>query len=77
MLAALFVQAIGTVTITVCFNAYLMDYIERTELGATESLRLFYSAAAWTIGPFLGVWLMDEVHLAVPFAMSFVASLDH
>ena len=41
MLAALFAQAIGTVTLTVCFNAYLMDYIERTELGASESLRLF------------------------------------
>ncbi len=75
VLAALFVQSIGTVTITVCYNAYLMDYIERTELGASESLRLFYSAAAWTVGPFLGVWLMDEIHIAVPFALSFVAAV--
>jgi MFS family permease len=71
---ALFAQAIGTVTLTVCFNAYLMDYIERTELGASESLRLFYSASAWTIGPFLGVWLMDEIGLAAPFVLSFAAA---
>ena len=75
VLVALFAQAIGTVTLTVCFNAYLMDYIERTELGASESLRLFYSASAWTIGPFLGVWLMDEVGLAAPFVISFAASI--
>ncbi len=75
VLGALFLQAIGTVTLTVCFNAYLMDYIERTELGASESLRLFYSASAWTVGPFLGVWLMDEVGLAAPFVISFAASI--
>ena len=75
VLGALFLQAIGTVTLTVCFNAYLMDYIERTELGASESLRLFYSASAWTVGPFLGVWLMDEVGLAAPFVISFIASI--
>lgn len=32
MLAVPFVQATGTVKLTVCFYAYLMDYIERTEL---------------------------------------------
>jgi MFS family permease len=75
VLPALFVQAIGTVTLTICFNAYLMDYIQRTELGASESLRLFYSAAAWTVGPFLGVWLMEEVHYVAPFALSLLAAL--
>jgi predicted MFS family arabinose efflux permease len=75
VLPALFVQAIGTVTLTICFNAYLMDYIQWTELGASESLRLFYSAAAWTVGPFLGVWLMEEVHYVAPFALSLLAAL--
>ena len=49
---------LAVVVIMVCFNAYVMDYISRTRLGECESLRLFYSGAAWTIGPFLGVWLM-------------------
>ena len=60
---------IAVVSITVCFNAYVMDYVERRSLGRCETLRLFYSGAAWSIGPFLGVWLMDQ-WLPAPFILS-------
>lgn len=75
LLAAIFAQGAATVLTTICYNAYLMDYIARESLAESESLRLFYSAAAWTAGPFLGVWLMTEVHPAAPFVISFVASI--
>ncbi len=68
------VMTAGTVVLTVCFNAYVMDYIERSALGSCETLRLFYSGAAWTIGPFLGVWLMDW-WMPAPFIVSALASL--
>lgn len=55
--AALFCAAAGTVTIFVCFNAYVLDYVARIELGRSETLRMFYSAFAWTAGPAFGVWL--------------------
>jgi MFS transporter, ACDE family, multidrug resistance protein len=65
---------VALVVITICSSAYLMDYIERTQMGRNETARLFYSGAAWTIGPFLGVWLMDAQPLA-PFIVSAVAVL--
>ena len=64
---------LAVVVIMVCFNAYVMDYISRTKLGECESLRLFYSGAAWTIGPFLGVWLMG-VWRPAPFILSAIAT---
>lgn len=67
-------MTVSTVILTVCFNAYVMDYIKRSSLGECETLRLFYSGAAWTVGPFLGVWLMDRWTPA-PFIVSALASL--
>ena len=50
-------NAIATVVCFVCFNAYVLDYIARIELGRCETLRMFYSALGWTIGPVAGVAL--------------------
>ncbi len=55
---ALLMNMLGTVTIFVCLNAYVLDYVANIELGRCETLRMFYSAAAWTAGPAGGVWLM-------------------
>lgn len=71
---AVFLNAAALVVMTVCFNAYVMDFIERTSMGKNESTRLLFSGAAWSIGPFLGVWLMDRSPIA-PFIMSIVAVL--
>lgn len=54
---ALALNSMATVTTFVCFNAYVLDYIARVELGKCETLRMFYSALGWTAGPFLGVLL--------------------
>jgi len=67
-------NTIAVVVLSVCFNAYVMDYVERSSLGRAETLRLFYSGAAWTIGPFLGVWLMDHWAPA-PFLLSNLACI--
>lgn len=47
----------STVTTFVCFNAYVLDYIAKVELGKLETSRLFYSALGWTVGPVLGIYL--------------------
>ena len=59
MAAALLINAVGTVTFTVCLNAYVMDYIHRMELGRNETTRMVYSAVPWTVGPILGVTLLN------------------
>jgi hypothetical protein len=38
----------ATVTTFVCFNAYVLDYVSKIELGKLETSRLFYSALGWT-----------------------------
>ncbi|MFT5638570.1 MAG: ACDE family multidrug resistance protein [Paracoccaceae bacterium] len=54
---ALGLNSLATVVTFVCFNAYVLDYIARIELGKCETLRMFYSALGWTAGPVVGVLL--------------------
>ncbi len=56
---ALLVNALGTVTFSVCLSAYVLDYITRAELGRNESTRMLFSAGSWTIGPVTGVVLLN------------------
>lgn len=52
---SLILNSLATVVTFVCFNAYILDFIQRIELGKCETLRMFYSALGWTLGPVLGV----------------------
>ncbi len=54
---ALMCSAMATATTFVCFNAYVLDYINRADLGKTQSLQMVYAATPWAVGPVLGVWL--------------------
>ena len=57
---ALMCNAMATVTIFVCLNAYVLDYVERVNLGRSQSTQMAYAAAAWTLGPLTGVWLYHQ-----------------
>lgn len=74
IVVALLTNTVALVVMTVCFNAYVMDYIERTSMGKNETVRLLFSGIPWSIGPFLGVWLMD-VSPTVPFILSIIACI--
>jgi MFS transporter, ACDE family, multidrug resistance protein len=54
---ALMANAMATVTIFVCLNAYVLDYVDRANLGRSQSVQMAYAATAWTVGPLAGVWL--------------------
>jgi MFS family permease len=71
---AMALTSFATVTVFVCTNAYLMDFIARTDLGRTESQKLLYSAVSWVLGPILGVafwkiWAPLPFLLAMAFAL--------
>lgn len=66
---ALMANAAATATTFVCFNAYVLDYIERSNLGKAQSMNMVYAAAPWAIGPLLGVWLR-EVWAPLPFLIA-------
>ncbi|MBS0563544.1 MAG: MFS transporter [Proteobacteria bacterium] len=76
---ALLCAAMATATTFVCFNAYVLDYIERAELGRGQSLQMLYAATPWAVGPVLGVWLHDfwrpaPFLLAWAFAVALLAT---
>ena len=58
IVVALCVCTLATVTCFICLNAYVLDYVAKNDLGKTETLRMFYSALAWSAGPVTGVALM-------------------
>lgn len=74
VLAALALNTVAAVTTFICFNAYVLDYISRVELGKCETSRMFYSALGWTAGPMAGVLLLDWWPPA-PFLISGAAAL--
>ena len=63
------IMGIATVTCFVCFNAYVLDYVPRANLGRTQSLQMVYAAAPWAIGPMSGVWLRS-VWEPLPFLIA-------
>ncbi|WP_338551147.1 MFS transporter [Roseovarius phycicola] len=71
---ALVLISVATVSLFVCFNAYVLDYVARVELGRCETLRMFYSALGWTLGPVVGVGLM-EWWAPAPFIVAALAAL--
>ncbi|MBF9028778.1 MFS transporter [Rhodobacterales bacterium HKCCE3408] len=73
VVASVVMTSAATVICFVCFNAYVLDYIARIELGKCETLRMFYSAAGWTVGPVLGVFLWGLWRPA-PFLIASAAS---
>ncbi|MDR0809074.1 MAG: MFS transporter [Gemmobacter sp.] len=69
MVLALLCFMLATATVFVCFNAYVLDYVARADLGRTQSLQMFYSALPWALGPVLGVSLR-ELWRPLPFLVS-------
>jgi MFS transporter, ACDE family, multidrug resistance protein len=72
-------NTMSTVITFVCFNAYVLDYIAKIQLGRCETSRMFYSAAGWTIGPALGVslysWWMPAPFFVAAFAACVMVGL--
>src|SRR5690606_12287698 len=56
-------------TTFICLNAYILDYIARSQLGQSQSTQMLYAAAPWAIGPLLGVWLRG-VWAPLPFLIA-------
>lgn len=66
---AILCNALATATTFVCFNAYVLDYVARADLGRGQSLQMVYAATPWAVGPLLGVWLRG-VWGPLPFVMA-------
>jgi MFS family permease len=56
MLARVF----GAACLNVTLSLYIMEYIRKRDLVWSEPRRYLFSAAAWSVGPWLGVFLQTE-----------------
>ena len=65
--------AIACVDIT--SQLYLLDHAPRQALRHFEPTRIFSSAAPWTFGPWLGVYLQQNVAFIAPFAVVAVTAI--
>ena len=72
--AALLCSVIAAAISFVCFNAYVLDNLDKSEFGRLETLRLFYSGLGWVVGPVMGVWSMSW-WAGSPFVMVATAAL--
>src|SRR5260370_35439550 len=60
-LAGMLIRVFGTACLNITLNLYIMDYIHKRDLVRSEPRKFLFSAAAWTIGPSLGVLLFYRV----------------
>jgi MFS transporter, ACDE family, multidrug resistance protein len=66
---ALMSSAMATATTFVCFNAYVLDYVQRADLGRSQTMIMVYAGAPWAIGPMTGVWLRS-IWQPLPFIVA-------
>ncbi len=58
--SGMYLRNVSSATLNIALSLYILDYIRRADLVRSEPKRLAFSAASWTIGPFLGVWLYEN-----------------
>ncbi len=66
---ALCFLAMATAATFVCLKAYILDDIDRANLGCSRSRQMVFAAGPWAIGPVFGVWLRS-VWAPLPFVVA-------
>lgn len=66
---------ISTVAFEVTMSLYIMHLVIRRELGFFEPKRVFFMITAYTIGPWLGVYLESRVTHWAPFVLTMVMAV--
>ncbi|HTN95516.1 MAG TPA: MFS transporter [Nordella sp.] len=71
----MYLRNLGTATLNISLSLYILDHIRRADLVRSEPMRLAFSAASWTVGPFLGVWLYEAYGAWAPQALSIASCI--
>ncbi|MEX0694130.1 MAG: MFS transporter [Rhodospirillales bacterium] len=66
---ALGCQVVATAFLEIVMNLFVLDHVPRTEIARFEPKRLLSVAAPFTFGPFLGVWLAENISLHATYLM--------
>jgi len=70
-------QVVATAFLEIVMNLFVLDHVPRSEITKFEPRRLFFVAAPFTFGPWLGVWLAETISPQTTFILVgvFVAAL--
>jgi MFS family permease len=71
----IFLRTFATSCIVVAMSLYVMDTIHKRDFVRLEPIRLAAVSVPWTVGPFLGVWLYDEIAPLATYGFSVVCAL--
>ncbi|HKY96072.1 MAG TPA: MFS transporter, partial [Kiloniellales bacterium] len=74
LIVGLAAQLCSVALIEISLNLYVLDHVERKNLTRFEPLRMSFSAASWTAGPWLGI-KAAELQPELPFYLSSGAAL--
>lgn len=67
-------QFIATAIFEIVINLYVLDHVPKTEISKFEPRRLLFVAAPFTFGPWLGVWMFENIDPVVTYgAVGFCA----
>ena len=75
LILGMIAQVLSIACLDVTLNLYVMDHIPRKELGRFEPVRVFFAAGAFSLGPWLGVFLKTNLAHWAPFAASIAAAV--
>lgn len=64
------VRNLGALCLNISLVLYIMDYVRRHEFVRNDSTRMTFSMVAWTVSPYLGVWLYEHVGPDATYAWS-------
>ncbi len=73
-IAGMLMRVFATACISVTTSLYIMQYINKRDLTKSEPMRLQFAAAAWTLGPWLGVYLYTTLGPNWAYGASVVAA---
>lgn len=74
-ISGMFLRNIGSATLSITLALYILDHIRKADLVRSEPIRLSLSTFSWTIGPFLGIWLYENIGYWAPQAACIAGSL--
>jgi MFS family permease len=60
-IAAMLLRSLAAASLNITLSLYTLDYIRKRDLVRSEPFKLMMSAASWTIGPALGIYLYRDV----------------
>ncbi|MGH6718644.1 MAG: MFS transporter, partial [Alphaproteobacteria bacterium] len=70
VLAGMVLQLWGVLGVEIPLSLYVLDHVARRDLVRFEPIRLVMAAGPWTVGPWLGVTMQENLASWSPFALS-------